>query len=128
VYRKKVFSKDIKAKIRENEHLKLLNVYVVLGRDYKRIIPYFVPNRVSKMIIKVYTEVILPQILLDLLSKGLILCHDKDSAYDSKGTQTWIKEYSLSIITFPGVSPDFSIFESMACTLKRKFHYKRTTI
>jgi hypothetical protein len=127
VHRKKVSSKDVKAKARENEHLKLLNVYMVLGRDFRKIIPYEVPNGIGKMTTKAYIEQILPELENDLKSKGLILCHDKDSAHDSKGTQTWIKEHDLPIITLPGVSPDFSIFESMACTLKRKFHHKRTT-
>jgi hypothetical protein len=127
VHKKKVSSKDVKAKARENKHLKLLNVYVVLGRDFRKIIPYEVNNGVGKMTTKVYTEQILPQLENDLKSRGLTLCHDKDSAHDSKGTEAWIKEHNLSVITLPGVSPDFSIFESMACTLKRKFHTKRTT-
>ena len=128
VYRKKLSSKDIKAKARENEHLKLLNVYVILGKNYRKIIPYTVPNGVGKMTTKVYTKQILPQLLDDFKSKGMTLCHDKDSAHDSKGTTAWIKEHDLSVITLPGVSPDFSIFESLASTLKRKFHYRRITI
>lgn len=117
----------MKAKARENVYLELLNVYVVIGCDYRRVIPYSVPNGVGKIITKVYTEVILPQILPDLTSRGLTSCHNKDSAHDSKGTKAWIKEHNMPVITLPGVSPVFSIFESMAATLKRKFHYKRTT-
>lgn len=126
VHLKKVSSKDVKAKARESEHLKLLNVYVVLGKDYKKLIPYSVDNTVGKMTTKVYTEQILPEILSDLRSKGLTLCHDKDSAHDSKGTKAWIKKHDMDVITLPGVSPDFSIFESIASTLKKKFHCKRT--
>jgi hypothetical protein len=56
VYFKKVFFKDVKTKTRENKHLKLFNVYVVLERDYRKIIFYLVDNEVGKMITKVYTE------------------------------------------------------------------------
>ena len=127
VHCKKVSSKDVKAKARENEHLKLLHVYVVLGLGYRKIIPYKVNNEVGKMTTKVYTEEVLPQLVDDLKSRGLTLCHDKDSSHDSRGTKAWIKKHDLSVITLPGVSPDFSIFESMASTLKRRFHYRRTT-
>lgn len=126
VYRKKVSSKDVKAKARENEHLKLLHVYLVLGLGYRKIIPYKVDNGVGKMTTKVYTEHVLLQLLNDLKSRGLTLCHDKDSSHDSKGTKAWIVKYNLSVITLPSVSPDFLIFESMASILKRRFHYRRT--
>ena len=60
VHKKKVTSKDIKAKAREEQPLKLLNVFVVVGYNYKRIITYEVLNKVGKMTTKVYIEVILP--------------------------------------------------------------------
>jgi hypothetical protein len=66
------------------------------------------------MTIKVYTEHVLPQLVDDLKLKDLTLCHDKDSSHDSKGTKAWIVKHDLFIITLPGVSPDFSIFESIA--------------
>jgi hypothetical protein len=127
VHRKKVTSKDTKAKAREEKHLKLVNVFVIIGWDYRRIIPYEVPNKVGKMTSKVYTEVILPSILQDLKDRGLTLCQDADSAHDSKETKAWAKKNSLRLITLPGVSPDFSILESMAHPLKRMFHSKRCT-
>lgn len=60
VHYKKVSSKDVKAKARENEHLKLLHVYIVLGLGYRKIILYKVNNEVGKMTTKVYTEEVLP--------------------------------------------------------------------
>jgi hypothetical protein len=65
---------DTKAKAQEEEHLPLLNIFVVIGFNYQRIIPYQVPNLVVKMTTKVYTEVILPSIKDDLLQQGLTLC------------------------------------------------------
>ena len=49
VHRKKVTSKDTKAKAREDGHLKLLNVFVVVSMNYRKLIPYSVPNKVGKM-------------------------------------------------------------------------------
>jgi hypothetical protein len=56
----------MKAKSREEQPLKLLNIFVVVRYSCKRIIMYKVPNKVGKMTAKVYTEVILPQIVQDL--------------------------------------------------------------
>jgi hypothetical protein len=66
------------------------------------------------MTTKIYIEVILPQILEDFQEQGLTLCQDADSAHNSKATIAWAKKHSLSLLTLPGVSPDFSILESMA--------------
>jgi hypothetical protein len=60
VHQKKVTSKDTKAKAQEEEHLKLLNVSVVIGYNWQKIILYKVPNNVGKMTTKVYTTVVLP--------------------------------------------------------------------
>jgi hypothetical protein len=87
VHRKKVTSKDTKAKAREEKHLKLLNVFVVIGYNYRKIVTYEVPNKVGKMNTKVYTEHILPQTLEDLKERGLTLCQDADSAYTSETTK-----------------------------------------
>lgn len=120
-------SKDIKAKAREEEHLPLLNVYVVIGYNFKLVLPYSVPNKVGKMTTKYYTEQILPRLLLELTSRGLTLCHDADSAYTSKGTEDWYKQNGLLVITLLGVSPDFSIFETLAYPVKQKFYKRRVT-
>jgi hypothetical protein len=127
VYWKKVTSKDTKAKAREEEHLPLLSVFVIIGFNYRRVIPYQVPNSVGKMTTKVYTEFILPSIKDDLLRQGLTLCQDADSAHKSKGTTQWCKENHIDLITLPGVSPDLSILETMAHPVKKKFHARRCT-
>ena len=127
VHRKKVTSKDTKAKAREEEALKLLNVFVVISYNYRKIVPYKVPNNVGKITTKVYTEVILPAILNDLLDRGLTLYQDKDSAHKSNSTLAWAKKHNLPLIIAPGTSPDFSIIESQAHPLKRSFHTKRCT-
>jgi hypothetical protein len=77
---------------------------------------------------KVYMEVILPAIKDNLLSQGLTLIQDADSAYTCKATTTYIQKQGLYIITLPSVSPDLSILESMANPIKRKFHAQRCTI
>jgi hypothetical protein len=127
VHRKKTTRKDTKAKAREEDHLKLLNVFIVIGYDYRRGIPYSVPNRVGKMTTKVYTEVILPTIKNDLQTRGLTLCQDADSAHTSKETAAWAKRNHLDLLTLPGVSPDLSILETLAHPIKRKFHAHRCT-
>ena len=76
------------------------------------------------MTIKVYIEVILPQVIKELQDQGLTLCQDADSAHKSKTAIAWAKENSLPLITLPGMSPDLSILESMAHPLKKAFHAK----
>lgn len=56
----------MKAKAREEEHLKLLNVFVIIGYNWRKVIPYEVPNTVGKITTEVYTGVILPQICDEL--------------------------------------------------------------
>jgi hypothetical protein len=126
VHRKKVTSKDTKAKAREEKHLKLLNVFVVIGHDYRRIVPYKVPNNVGKMNSEVYIG-ILSQIVDELKDQGLTLCQDVDSAHNSRAVKAWAKEHGLELMTLPGVSPDLSILESMARPLKKLFHSRRCT-
>jgi hypothetical protein len=125
VHRKKVTAKDTKAKAREEDHLKLISVFVVIGYNYRKIIRYTVPNSVGKMTTKVYTEDILPALLKDFQDQGLTLCQDADSAHTSKTTIAWAKKHGLPLLTLPGVSPDLSILESLAHPLKKAFHSRR---
>lgn len=125
VHRKKVTAKDTKAKAREEDHLKLISVFVVIGYNYRKIIQYTVPNSVGKMTTKVYTEDILPALLKDFQDQGLTLCQDADSAHTSKTTIAWAKKHGLPLLTLPGVSPDLSILESLAHPLKKAFHSRR---
>jgi hypothetical protein len=128
VHRKKGTTwKDIKAKAREDGHQKLFNIFVVIGYNYRKMVLYEVPNNVGKMTSKVYTEVILSTIKDDLLSQGLTLIQDADSAHTCKATTAYIQKQGLSVITLPGVSPDLSILESMANPIKRKFYVRRCT-
>jgi hypothetical protein len=90
-------------------------------------VPYKVLNNISKMTSKVYTEVILPTIKDNLLSQGLTLIQDANSAHTCKATTAYIQKQGLSVITLPGVSPDLLILESMANPIKRKFHVQRCT-
>ncbi|PQE18261.1 hypothetical protein CJF30_00010973 [Rutstroemia sp. NJR-2017a BBW] len=57
---------------------------------------------------------------------GITLCQDVDSAHKSEETKDWIDEHEFPMITLPGVSPDFSILESMAHPIKKKFHAQKT--
>lgn len=59
VHCKKVTLKDTKAKVREEKHLKLLNVFVVISYNYRKILTYKVLNDVGKMTTKCYIEHIL---------------------------------------------------------------------
>ncbi|KAH6704129.1 hypothetical protein BKA61DRAFT_577225 [Leptodontidium sp. MPI-SDFR-AT-0119] len=125
VHRKKVTSKDTKVKAREDEHLRLLNVFVVIGYDYRKILTYDAGNVVGKMSTKCYTEQIHPHLLDDFRSKGLTLYRDADSAHLPKAMETWVKKNGLKVLPLRSVSPDFLIFESMANPLKRAFYARR---
>jgi hypothetical protein len=108
VHRKKMTAKDTKAKAREPDHLPLLNIFVVVGPDYRRFIPYDIGSPNGKMTTKVYLE-LLKQLKPDL--DGIIFYQDKDSVYSSKAVAKWAKEEGIDLLTLPGKSPDFSIME-----------------
>ncbi|XTI82909.1 hypothetical protein V2W45_1226812, partial [Cenococcum geophilum] len=91
-------------------------------------IPYEVPNLVGKMTTEVYTKVVLFSLQDELLDYGLTLYYNADLAYISKAIIKWAKDNGVSLITLPGVSPDFSILKLMAHPIKRKFYAKRCTI
>ena len=87
---------DVKAKAREDAHLKLFNVFVLVGYNYWKMIPYNAGNSNGKMTSKCYTEQILAQILDDFRSQGLILVHDSDSAHLSDITTNWVESNGLT--------------------------------
>jgi hypothetical protein len=105
----------------------MIHVFVIIGFNYRRVIPYDAGNSVGKMNTQTYTTQILPKILDDFRSRGLTLIHDADSAHLSTITKAWVREHNLKVLPLPGVSPDMSIFESTANSLKRKFHQRATT-
>lgn len=127
VHRKKITSKDTKAKAQEEKHLKLLSVFVVIRFNYRKIIPYNAGNSVGKMNTDCYIKDLLPQLLDDFKDLGLTLGQDVDSAHNSAATKAWAKKNGLPLITLPGLSLDFSIMESMAGELKKKFHARWCT-
>jgi transposase InsO family protein len=92
---------------------------VVIGYDYRKMIPYDYGNSNGKMKSDVYIQ-ILSELLPDL--QGIILYQDKDSAYNSKAITNWAKKNGLDLLILPGKSPDFSIIESIANPVKKLFH------
>jgi transposase InsO family protein len=124
VHRKKTTSKDTKAQARLDEPLKLLSVFVIVGYNYRKLLDYNVSNKVGKMTSRCYTTQILPRIIDDFKAQDLTLYQDHDSAHCSKETTTWCEKNGLKVITGPGCSPDFSIMETMAQSLKKQFHSK----
>ena len=48
VQRKKVTSKDTKAKAREEDSIKLFSIFAIIGFNYKKLVMYEVPNKVGK--------------------------------------------------------------------------------
>lgn len=115
----------MKSKARETDHLKLLNVFVIIGYNYRRVISYKVSNKVDKMKSKAYKHLI-DQLRHDVDFRGLTLWQDADSAHTSASVKKYCEEVGFKTITSPGVSPDFSIVESLAYPLKREFHKRRT--
>ena len=126
---KKVTSKDKKAAAQEEGHLKLINIFVVVGYNFKKTIRYKVSNDVGKMEQNVYIE-ILKQLLTDpeWQRQGLTLVQDKDSAHTAKKATKFCEKQGLSTITFPGNSLDFSILETMTRTYKKRFHARRVKL
>jgi hypothetical protein len=81
IHRKKVISKDTKTKAREEDHLKLLNVFVVIRYNYRRIILYIVPNGIRK----ITAEAILSTFLTFLVDESaLFIC---EFAYQTNNKQ-----------------------------------------
>jgi Ni,Fe-hydrogenase maturation factor len=121
-HRKEMPSKEVKKKVREENHLKMISVFCIVGKNYRHAIAYTVSNKVGKMTSEAYIQ-ILKELGGDL--NGITLWQDKDSAHDSKAVLDYAKERGLSIITSPGNSPDLSIMETMAHPIKKAFHSRR---
>ena len=124
IHRKEMPLKEVKKKVREENYLKIIFVFVIVGKNYHRVIAYTVPNKVGKMTGEVYIQ-ILKELGSDL--NGITLWQDKDLAHNSKVVKNYIKAQGLSIITSPGNSPDLSIIETMAYLIKKTFHLKHCT-
>jgi hypothetical protein len=125
VHRKKVTKKDTTAIAQAANPLKIFSIFVIIGPNYRRYIPYDAGNSNGKMNSRVYIQ-ILSQLLDEFKRDGITLCQDVDSAHKSNVVKDWADKNGFSLITLPGVSPDFSILESMAHPIKKKFHAQRS--
>ena len=125
VYRKKGVTKKDKEKAREKKHLKLFNVFVVIGRTQKKFFLYKVDNQVGKISLKAYTEQVLLWLLLKFNIKGITLYQDADSAHKLRESLAQAKEWDLKLLILPGLLLDLLIIESLAYLIKKKFYLKR---
>jgi len=114
--------KEVKKKVREENHLKIISIFVIVRKNYRRAIAYTVSNKVGKVTVEVYIK-ILKELGGDL--DRITLWQDKDLAHDSKVVTDYIKARGLSVITRPGNSPDLLIIETMAHPVKKAFHSRR---
>lgn len=60
---KEVITKDEKAKAREEESELIFSIFVAVGKDFRVMIPYSIPNNVGKITIEVYYTQILPVLI-----------------------------------------------------------------
>ncbi|PQE09266.1 hmg box protein [Rutstroemia sp. NJR-2017a BBW] len=125
VHRKKVTKKDTTAIAQAANPLKIFSIFVIIGPNYRCYIPYDAGNSNGKMNSRVYIQ-ILSQLLDEFKRDGITLCQDVDSAHKSNAVKDWADKNGFSLITLPGVSPDFSILESMAHPIKKKVHAQRS--
>lgn len=121
--KKGITSKEEKAKAREEGHIPLVNIFVIIGFNFKKTIRYEVSNDVGKMETDSYIK-ILEELKADpeWQQQGLTLVQDADSAHTSNRVKSWCKKNAFSILSLPGKSPDFSILETLASVYKRRFH------
>lgn len=70
---KEVTTKDEKAQARENEPELIFSVFVCVGKDFRVMIPYSVPNNVGKITEEVYCTQILPMLTPALKREALLL-------------------------------------------------------
>ena len=54
IYYKKMPLKEVKKKVQEENHLKIISVFVIIRKNYYYAIAYTVPNKVGKIIREVY--------------------------------------------------------------------------
>jgi hypothetical protein len=46
--------KEVKKKVREENYLKMISVFIIIRKNYRRVIAYIVPNKVGKITRGVY--------------------------------------------------------------------------
>ena len=88
--KKGVTSKEEKEKAHQEEHLKIVHIFVIISFNFKKTIQYEVDNNVGKMKQSEYLR-----ILVELRNdaewqqQGLTLVQDADSAHTSKKVKSW---------------------------------------
>ncbi len=83
------------------ERAQMIYVFCLVDKNYRRVLPYIVPNKVSKMTVDKYIE-IFEELGGDL--KGITLWQDKDLAHNSKKVMAYCKKKGLAVITSPSNS------------------------
>ena len=83
IQKKKVNSKTARDMEKKEDHFRQLHVFVAIGYNYKKLIPYNTGNKNRKMSTKYYTEQVLPALKDDLLRYSLILYQDGDGSHTS---------------------------------------------
>jgi len=53
-----MLSKEVKKKVREENHLKIISVFVIVRKNYRRAITYTVSNKVGKITREVYVQIL----------------------------------------------------------------------
>ena len=100
--KKRITSKEEKKKAREDKYIPLVNIFVVIGFNFKKTIRYEVPNKIGKITTKPYLK-----ILKELESnpewrrQGLTLVQDADSAHTANAVKNWCKSNDFKVITLP---------------------------
>lgn len=57
-YCKEMPLKEVRKKVREENYLKIISVFCIVRKDYRRAIAYIVPNKVGKMSAEVYIQIL----------------------------------------------------------------------
>jgi len=125
VQKKKVNPKTARDMEKKEDHFKQLHIFIAIGYNYKKLVPYNAGNSNGKMSSKCYTEQILPALKDDLLREGLILCQDGDGSHTTQLVKTYTQDHGLEVLNLPHRSPDLSIFETLANPLKKEFQKER---
>jgi hypothetical protein len=88
IYRKEMPLKEVKKKVQEENYLKMISIFMIVRKNYCRVIAYTVPNKVGKITGEVYI-----QILKELGGNlnGITLWQDKDLAHNLKVVKDYIK-------------------------------------
>lgn len=124
VQKKKFSKKDEKDK---ETRIKVVSAFVVFGYNYRKLIWYNAGNKNGKMSTECYLRDILPYLRDDLRDNGYTLFQDADGAHKSKKVLKWFQDNDIKTIINCAQSPDFSIAETEAGIVKKRFHEVKVT-